>query len=211
VNPVADAVVSTEDPASFFASEASAELKFRLARVSRVVVFDDNGVVSGQFMRLSEAQGYRPVYGVNSMASPQFLAYQAPRRQRAGAVAVGWSPMVDVPDSMAPSGGPLRALCDEAFSAAGAGAGGRTPFGQYTAYQTCGALLSIQAALTAAGQLTSAGLRLGLERTGSILRSPLVLSGTVDGSRHDAAASWQVARYHTDCGCFQYEGGTKGM
>jgi hypothetical protein len=211
VQPVADAVVSTEDPASFFATEANAELKLRLARVSRVVVFDDDGVVAGQFMRLAQAQGYYPQYGLNSIASPQFLAAQAPARQLEGAVGIGWSPLVDVTAANDPSTSPVRAVCDQAFAAAGVGAGGRTPFGQYTAYQTCGGLLAIQAAVTASGAVTTAGLRAGLERIGTVLPSPLALGTTLDTSRHDGAATWRALRFHGDCSCFQYEGPPRSM
>lgn len=212
VHPVADAVVSTEDPASFFASESSAELRLRLARVQRVVVFDDNGVVAGQFMRIAAVQGYRPMFGLNSIASPQFLADQAPRSELSGAVGIGWSPLVDVSAADDPtSGNPVRAVCDQAFAAERVPSGGRTPFGQYTAYQTCGDLLSIQAAVTAGGAVTPAALAGGMAQIGSLLPSPLALSSTIDSARADGAAGWRVVRYHGDCGCFRYEGSLNPM
>jgi hypothetical protein len=212
VQPVADAVVSTEDPASFFATESSAELKLRLARVQRVVVFDYDGIVAGQFMRVAAVQGYQPQFGLNSIASPQFLADQAPTIELRGAVGIGWSPLVDVSPAFDPSAGnPARAVCDQAFAAEHVATGGRTPFGQYTAYQTCTDLLSVQAAVTAGGAATPAGLAAGMARLQSVLPSPLTLVSTLDASRADGASAWRALRYHDDCRCFQYEGPLNGM
>ena len=200
-----DVGISTEDIASFLLTETNAMVKMRLAGIDRIVVTDENGVVAGQFMRNAEGQRYRPGYAVNSIASPQFLAREAPPRQLNNAVGIGWSPFVDVPGGADP-GNPVRASCDRIFSSAGVPTGDRTPFGQYTAYNICDSLLLIAAAVRYSGNPTPAGLRAGIQKVGPKWNSPLTLSSTLGAGRHDGAAAWRLLRYSSGCGCFRYEG-----
>lgn len=211
VTLASEASVSLEDPASFFASEANAVLRFRRARIQRIVTLDDNGVTVGQFMRGAEAQGYRPLYGVNTISSPAWLAQNASARQLRGALGVGWSPLLDVSAADDPGGGDTRATCSSIFSQAGTAQGGRTPFGQYTAMQTCDSLLALRAALAGSGRATLDGLRSGIDGLGGSWRSGLSFSTSLSSQRHDGAAGWRLLRFRTECGCFRYEGPIEEM
>ena len=209
VEVTARASISLEDPVSFVATEADAMLTMRRANVDRIVAVDDNGVTLGQFMRVAEAQRYRPLYGVNSIASPQWLAQGAPAAQLRGAVGVGWSPLVDVGAADDPGGGPARGTCADIFRGSGVALGGRTPFGQFSAYQVCDSLLALRAAAKAGGGVTPRALRDGLERTG--WRSALALDGRLSADRHDGASAWRALRFHPACTCFRYEGPERGF
>lgn len=200
-----DVPVSTEDVASFLLTETNAMLKMRSADIARIVVVDENGVVAGQFMRNAESQRYRPLYGINSIASPQFLTRETPVRQLYGAVGVGWSPLVDVPAG-GDVVGPVRALCDKIFRAFEIDTGERTPFGQYTAYHVCDSLLLIAAAVAKSGDPSPLGLRKGIDAVGPKWRSPLALSSRLGGDRGDGADQWRLLRFKGACACFHYEG-----
>ncbi len=205
IKVVADVPVSTEDVASFLVTETNAMLKMRSARVDRIVAVDENGVVLGQFMRNAENQRYRPLYGVNSIASPQFLARETPLRQLRGAIGVGWSPLVDVPGG-SDADNPVRDQCDQIFRAFKVAVGDRTPFGHYTAYHVCDSVLLIAAAVAQSGDASVGGLRRGIDKVGPRWTSPLALGTSLGNGRADGAARWRMLRFGDDCRCFRYDG-----
>jgi hypothetical protein len=205
IDPVAESDISLEDPVSFFASEASAVLRFHIRKVTRVVALDQNGLAVGQFMRGAQAQGFHPLYGISSVSAPAFLAAQAPSAQLRGAVGVGWSPLLDVGASDDPGSGEVRALCAQIFAAAGVSLGSRTPFGRFAAFAACDSLLAVRDALQASQRFSLDGLRAGMEQLGS-RRSAVTLTAHMDASRHDGASGWRALRYEGSCGCFRYDG-----
>lgn len=201
------AKISLEDPASFFATEASAVLHFRLAKVDHVIALDQDGLTLGQFMRGAEAERYRPVYGVSSTSAPAFLAAGSSSNQLKRAIGVGWSPLLDVRAEDDPGGGATRATCASIFSAAGVSTGGRTPFGQYASYQACDSLL----ALRAARAVSPATLLQGMNSLSSHWQSGIALGTTLNPSQHHGASAWRLIRYSENCRCFRYDGPVRGM
>jgi hypothetical protein len=153
-------------------------------------------------MRSAEAEGFHPLYGVSSADAPAFLAAGSSPRQLRGAIGVGWSPLLDVQAADDPGGGPVRATCAAAFARAGVALGGRTPFGQYAAYQACDSLL----ALRAAGATDSAGISGRMEALGRSWQSGLNLGTWLAPGRHDGTAAWRLLRYNGECRCFHYDG-----
>lgn len=207
LSTTATSTVSLEDPASFFSTEASAVLHFRISKVDHVIALDQDGLALGQFMRGAEAEEYRPVYGISSTSAPAFLASGSSAKQLHRAIGVGWSPLLDVQSSDDPGGGPTRATCASIFNAAGVSVGGRTPFGQYAAYQACDSLM----ALRAAHAVSPATLASGMNSLGSSWQSGIALSTNLNPSQHHGASGWRLMRYADGCRCFRYDGATHGM
>jgi hypothetical protein len=212
-SPVAEARMpmmnSTNDLPAMFARMENAALRFRVARVNRIVSVDNLGIYLGAFMITAEAQGYRPRYGVSTLNQLNLLrATRAiPVGQFRGAVGVGWSPITDVPASREGPLPAIRSQCATIFRNAGVTLGARTSSGQHMAHADCGNLLLLRRVLAA----NPAGggpndLRIGLERVGTSLPMPTSFSTRLDHTRHDGAAGYRLVRFDQGCACFEYHG-----
>lgn len=206
---VAEEVVSTlpENTAGTgtIASEmANAVLRFRAARIDRVIFVSYNALLPFFFMPQAESQGYRPAYGLSSGDMPSWLAINVPVTQLSGAIAVGWVPTDDVALAQDPGDNPTKALCLELMR----GAGQQFPdrISETTALGYCDALLYLDAVIDATGDISVGAIRVGTAALADSYRSPYTIRSVFAPQRRDAAAVVRDVVFVDDCACFVYEG-----
>lgn len=81
----------------------NALLKFRQDNVTHVIVLDANGSMMLQLMQNARGQHYYPRYGVNTATGMEALSTTGAvdNTQFNGAVGLGWTPTLDLPDGKA--------------------------------------------------------------------------------------------------------------
>ena len=198
---------SRADMPRLLAETGNAVLQFRRRGVDRVLTVDNFGGTVGAIGLACHAQGgcgWR--YGLSTLNAPAKTAAGAAdlgSRQLEGAVAVGWSPLLDIGDD--PSPPPTLRTCREIMSSRGVDLGDSTAFGQYSAFGYCDDLLALRAALEGRDPSPTA-VRAGFaELTG--FQSALTLGTALGNGRRDGAGRFRLLRWHSGCDCFRYEGG----
>lgn len=199
-----DPANSSEEMGSYLASFSRAVVDFRSKKVDRVLTIDNFGTILGFFAKNCKNQDCGWRYGVSSLNSPNFLAINAEPDEIAGAVGVGWAPLLDLAEDAGQTPG-TRGTCAQIMRARGIDVGDRTPYGEYNAMGYCDDLLAIRAALTGR-EASGAGLRAGLQTLGSAFASGLTLRTALGPQRHDGADAFRLMRYDRNCRCFQYTG-----
>jgi hypothetical protein len=74
---------------------------------------------------------------------------------------------------------------------------------RYVGQMLCGELYHIVRVVVRSTELSTAGFRAAAESLPSY-PSPLTLSMSFAGGRHDGAAGYRINRYSTTCGCYGY-------
>ena len=193
--------------AGFVADEQTAIIRFRLARVNRVVSVDAGGVHLGLFAQAADEEGYRPLYGISTLNDPQLLMGNTRvARELRGAVGVGWSPITDVGPA---AEGPVpaqRALCSSIYQRAGVSTGGRTEAGQYLAYAVCDDLLLLRQVLKGTRAADPATLRARFEKLGTNAPAGIAFTTRLDADHHDGVDTFRLLADDPACGCFRYHG-----
>ena len=183
------------------AAVRTAVLQLRTAVVDRVIMLDA-GVIAPLFMKVAQRQAYFPRYGLNSTMAPAALVDEVSAAQLAGAIGVGYAPVLDVADSDAPPSAD-RNLCGDIYK--GVDLGGKSISGRYSAVALCGQLMTIRAALAGVSDPTPARLRAELNGLGTA-PGVLSLSSRLDGAHHDGASSIRPLAFDSDCKCMRYAG-----
>jgi hypothetical protein len=187
----------------------SAVLRFRSNGVTHVLPMEVNS--STFFASAAESQGYRPRYGVNSLAQFQvFGGTLIPRGQLGGAVGLGWLPSLDLPASANADDGPYagagRRRCLHTLKQAGITPSDGTA--KSIALVLCDELYSVQAALDAIGpaDAVNAGSYLrGLASLGNRFGFAGLPQGSFAGHRYPVRVGWRL-RYDAECQCMRYDG-----
>lgn len=187
---------------------ANAVVRFRVARVDRVVAVDV-GMGIGLFMQFAEAQQYRPRYGVNTTNAPTSLIANVPHEQLRGAIGIGFAPLIDVDAAQDPGAPATREECIGIFRRAGIPVGGRNLFGAFASLSFCDSILMSRAAMERSGRATPDGLIAGME--GLSRPSGLPLATRIDATNHDGASAYRLLAYEERCGCFAYRGGNRPL
>jgi ABC-type branched-subunit amino acid transport system substrate-binding protein len=184
------------------ADEASAAvLQLRGKGVDRVLFLGSGLSLPYVFPTVAESQGYRPTYGITTDDGPDFMATNAPAAQLTGAMAVGWEPQYDVPDSDAVlAGSPLWQQCAKVMKAAG-----------FTARdgRRCTAIYFLEQALRDAAEPTAAAVRAGADRIGTRPYSTQTYRTLFAPGRYDGVGAVRPLRFDAACTCFRYLGGDR--
>jgi hypothetical protein len=198
---------SAGDDGNVLAEIQNAVLKFRQDGVDHVVIMDSNGSATLFFANDAYSQRYFPRLGGGSGNAFETLLEtgNVQRQSIAGAVAAGWTPVLDVPYGTehkyeSPAAAHCRALMR---------AGGQTfsnSNGESYALGYCDVLAVLAAALDRAPSLTALGLAQGAERIGRSLPSALTVGLDVAPGHHDAAGAFYANVYDDSCGCLHYRG-----
>lgn len=179
---------------------ANAVLRFKAEGVNRVIFLPSAWVILTVFPPAAESQGFRPLYGLDSWESPEYLRANAPAGQLHGAVGLGWYPGDDLDAARAVQverSFPNWSHCAAALKAAGYG----EDFAVF-----CTPFLFLQHALALGTGLTPAGLRAGADKLGDTSYSTANFGTFYGPGRSDGAAVARNIAYDDACSCFNYTG-----
>jgi ABC-type branched-subunit amino acid transport system substrate-binding protein len=176
--------------------QSSAVLKFKADGVTHVFgayVF---------FMQQADSQKYYPRYAIDPGGGAASVTVASGNQLR-GAMSAGWLPSVDVDPADYP-GDPSAAtvVCKKIMKAAGqdyetAGGAFLTMLGE------CDNMLMLAAALTAAGSISTAALRTGMESLGT-MPSAQTWASRFGPDQHASALVVRDQAYIDACTCFRY-------
>lgn len=189
------------------ASEASAAvLQFRRAGVNKVLYLGSGLSLPYVFPTVAESQRYRPTYGITTDDGPDFMATNAPAAQMTGAMAVGWEPQYDVPDSDAVlKGSAVWQQCAAVMRKAGF-----TPRDG----RRCTGVYFLEAALRGVSSftaLTPQTLAAGVGRIGSTAYSTQTYATYYSPGRFDGVSAVRALAFDASCTCFRYRGGDRQL
>jgi ABC-type branched-subunit amino acid transport system substrate-binding protein len=179
------------------ANEANnAVLRMRRRDVDRVLFLGSGLSLPYVFPTVAESQHYRPLYGITSDDGPDFMATNAPKAQLTGAMAVGWEPQYDVPNSDAVlQHDALWRQCAQVMRRAGF-----TPRDG----RRCTAVYFLERALRGGSSVTPQALRAGAGRLGPTPYSTQTYATSFVPGRYDGVGAVRVLRFVPDCTCFRY-------
>jgi ABC-type branched-subunit amino acid transport system substrate-binding protein len=182
------------------ANEASAAvLKMRTAGVDRVLFLGSGLSLPFVFPTVAESQGYRPHYGITSDDGPDFMATNAPAQQMTGAMAVGWEPQYDVPNSDAVlKANAVWRGCAQVMRKAGF-----TPRDG----RRCTAIYFLEQALAGTRSVTVEALRDGVGSIGARPYSTQTYATLLRPGRFDGVSAVRALRFVAGCTCFRYATG----
>ncbi len=187
-------------------------LRFKAAGINRIIIYADYGVILEFFARETDAQNYRPAYGITSPSTPQFIldAGNLSARHFRGSVNVGWSPMSDVGEGPGTAHGPGFARCIDLMKKKEANFA--SSFDYYLAAVTCDAYFFLEAGVEAGlPSITAPSFIAGVERLGTsfpVATSYLVAFGP---GRHDGVAAVRNSTFNEACNCFKYSSGLRSV
>lgn len=205
VRPVADVKIpqigSAADVPALVAQHQSAVLRFKAARVTRVLSTAEIGL----FMRAAQQQDYRPLYALDSDADPALLRASLRPGALEGSLGLGSTPLLDVDPPAEPPRAAARRECDELFRRGGVDVGSRTMYGEYSALLRCDGVLAVRDAIAAAGgDVSPAGIGRGLEALGASRTAAPALATTITRADHDGAIAARLIRFGASTA--RYEG-----
>lgn len=188
---------------------ANVALRFQLAGVDRVLFVGGDGLAAA-FMIAAERHQYRPRYGLTTMYLPVVTLDEVPRRQLAGARAIGWLPDVDGWPVPPTDTWPARSACLAFFE--GEGFDLHQPSDRQVALATCEAVGFILAAIAAVQGPVSADAMLdSILALGDSYASPTVGRTRFGPDRRDGAEHYRDVAWENDCPCFEYTSQTRAL
>jgi ABC-type branched-subunit amino acid transport system substrate-binding protein len=192
---------STASAGDTAAQANSAVLRFRSAQVTHVILVPTGGVLPFIFMPLADSQGYVPVYALNSLDIPNFVAPNVPARQLRGSRGLGWLPPSDLSTDRIPRNLPTLERCAKVTGAR-----------DDDVVRFCDGLYLLKAAFDRGAPATAGGIRSALEAVGTSYVSPWATMGTrFAPGRHDGAAAARTLAFDEGCRCFSYTGPLRSL
>jgi hypothetical protein len=184
-------------------------LRFRADGVTHVLPMEQNSMAF--FAPSAEGQGYRPRYGLTTIAAAQLYAGTlVPHRQLVGSLGVGWLPRLDLPEGKQTQAhsGPGQKRCLDVMQRAGVTFGSATERG--LALLVCDAFFSFDQAIETLDRATPVNLASfmpALERLSStsFAIANLPVGGFAPGRRYAAVAGYPYG-YSEPCQCMEYTG-----
>lgn len=177
--------------------QQSSVLKFRTDGVTHVIG------AALPFMNTAESQAYYPRYFID--VGMYLIAQNAPPSQLRGAMAESLQPTSDVPSDQDPGDtSPAATYCKKIMKDANLENPER--IAQWSQQVVCDQLLFLKDAVDRSGELTTSGLRRGLEALGS-RPSALTWTSYLGPGEHASGRSMRDLEYRPDCSCFGYVDG----
>jgi hypothetical protein len=197
-------VGGANDDGAAVAQITSAVLKFRSARVDRIIA---EGVPVALFGITAEVQGWRPGYVVTSWTGGAVLEGTGlmPAAQEANVHGFGWFPIVDVGAAHAP---PLNANQQRCISLYRSEGLVPRQYSDYvTMYTFCDAMFLYEAALRVTNGNSNGALIAGaVEGMGTSYTSVTTLQATFGPAQHDAPTLARPWGWTPSCSCYTYQG-----
>ncbi len=179
-------------------STSGAVLRFRASGITHVI--DANLL----FFQTSASQDYRPRHVIqDTINTPALLAQNVPPSQLRGSMGAGYLPLYEVENP--PDTSEEAARCKALMRAAGEDT--RPALALAFMLHACDAVFFLDRALTAAGEVSTAGLRNGAVKVG-ISSSHLTYGSEVLQARRDGATRVKDFAYVEDCRCFRHSSST---
>jgi ABC-type branched-subunit amino acid transport system substrate-binding protein len=187
----------------------NAILRFRQDNVTHVIVLDANGSMMLQLMQNARGQHYYPRYGVNTATGMEALSTTGAvdDAQFNGAVGLGWSPTLDLPDGRAdPYLGPATTACikmiekrtGQTFTSTNAAS---------IALDACDGLYLLRRLADSAGPVLNQRTAVAsVEALGASWRPAGLASAFFSPSQHDSLATGYDMLWDTSCSCSKYVG-----
>ena len=198
---------STAEFADAQAAIAAAGMRMRSQGVTHLIILDPSGGMSVTFMQAAENQRYRPRYGLTTTSGGQVTATMVPRAQLAGAVTLGWLPIMDVGDPSPPDTPTAFAPCANLMRTNGEMI--ESLFAQRAAAQSCDEFAVFAAGVSAAPAVTPDGFITGIEQLDRTVRGAQVLTLRYRTGHRDGVAAVRATVFDSSCGCFRYAGNVK--
>ncbi|MDQ1536701.1 MAG: hypothetical protein QOE58_1094 [Actinomycetota bacterium] len=190
---------STPDIGSSVSAIQSAVLKMRSEGVTKVLFLCYG--CAGFFMQSAQSQGWNPTYGLSTLDALWNLGGSAPAGQLNNAKAVGWVPLSDVPENVAPQPNATARLCAGILK-------GQIPSQEprFFAFNFCDALLTLHTAARPLTTLSAKTLNAGIGALGEHFQSALVLHTDLGPSKHWGVDQARNLAFDSACSCFRYTG-----
>jgi hypothetical protein len=204
-----DAAISTPPSVSAYGDLNtqinSAILRFKNARIDRMLFMETMSEISLFYFPQAEAANFHPRYGVTTMEYLDSQSKNAPASQLRGAVGIGWAPYYDVAPANDPGRNAAAVRCNSILTAAGGDShGGRNP--------KCDTLFFLKEVLDRARAenlgLNASGFRAAVESLGSSFRPAASFATAFGSGRHQGTAAYRYVAYDETCSCFKYRGST---
>jgi ABC-type branched-subunit amino acid transport system substrate-binding protein len=202
--------LSAPDRSADFATESTqasnAVLRLNAAGVTHVILLERSGSLGLAFMRAADSQRYRPRYGLTSATGGQLTAGMVSPAALAGAVSIGWIPLIDVGEGPTFAPPPAYGACLDVVRRGGAAAADLVA--RWSAAATCDIFQVFRAAAAGAGSsLTADAFMRSLESLGDSVAAASVYSLRYAAGRRDGTGAVRHTRFDTGCACFRYTGG----
>jgi ABC-type branched-subunit amino acid transport system substrate-binding protein len=178
----------------------SAVLQFQSRGVTHVLFLQPTGASALLFMTAADNQGFHPRYGMSTNDQLQNIAGQVGASQLGGAVAVGWYPSADVPQSTFQRSAPAK-KCLALLAAHGNRPGEQSA--ESGILGVCDSV-SVLAGAVRAGGLGGRATIAGVERLGRSVATAAYLELGYSPGHRDGVSLVAGAAYDTTCSCFKY-------
>lgn len=198
---------SASDLGTMSSAVSNAVLKFRSAGVDHVVFFVDGGLPESFFANDAQSQGYHPRYAFSTLdqlqATIEAGLFSSAAQQLAGAVGVGWQPILDTayPSPFLSTTSPRRCLA--VGKAQGVVPGSGVAAAQLMS--ACDGVWFLQAAAARASSVSPRAVVTSALSLGTAYSSP-VTPRTRFAGNHDGAAGYQFLRFEEGCTCLRGDG-----
>ena len=201
----------TSDLSTLSADEANAVVKFRQDGVEHVLITDDSGTLTLEFLNAAESQHYYPRYGWNSQNAPEALASPGDVQpdQLNGSMGIGFAPGIDLLPADNPDNGPysnaarrhcLTYLASKGFSFSDANS-------KTVGELECSQLWFFRQAMDSiSGTISQASFIDAVNHLGSSFQSPTIFSTFYGPAQHDGGGSYYDYYWNTGCSCMRYRG-----
>jgi hypothetical protein len=184
---------------------SNAELSFRAAGVTHVIIWDDNGVSTLFFMQNAEKQGYRPRYGITSGNNMKLLSSGlVSERQLTGATGMGWVPAFDIPEADSPTSSYANSARRRCYSLMKTHQATGQGYNENSAMMYCAKFFALENRFKAMATPSPAGLVASLEAFGTSFVDPNVPSHYLSHRQHDGLGGIYDYFYSSACSCMQY-------
>jgi len=182
--------------------------RFENDGINKVLALDHTGEGVPVFMKLADARGYRPRYGLYSLTGGGHGLKDDAREQLHGSVGVGWIPLQDIALKAGLRAAPESTRrCRRLMEA-----NGLDLFDDYSSAQVastaCDFWLFLKAAIEAGGPaVTADSAVIGAESLGAAFSPAMTFASRLAAGRRDGVAAVRYFRFFKACDCFRYTSG----
>lgn len=201
----------TSDLSSVSADEANAIVKLRQDGVEHVLIADDSGTLTLEFLNDAESQHYYPRYGWNSQNAPEALESPGDVQpdQLNGSMGIGFAPGIDLTAADNPDNGPysnaarrkcLAFLGSKGFTFSDANS-------KTVGELECGTMWFFRQVMDSiTATVNQASFIDAVNHLGSSFESPTIFSTFFSAAQHDGGGSYYDYYWNNSCTCMRYRG-----
>jgi hypothetical protein len=199
------------------ATVQNAILDFRSAGVTHVLIYDYSAGVTTYWMTEARSQNYLPRYGLNTQNGIGILAQAGviDGSQLAGALGMGWEPIIDLKTADDPDTGPYsnsaRRYCLSVLGKAGITYSGDNA--KAFALEFCDLLYFADHIIERGGpsNLTNTGFVSTVVNSGASFVAAITPRTFFSANRRDGVGGYYRFAYDTSCRCMRYTGSLRSL